>query len=70
MQDIRKHFLFFPFEFDPLQYLDSKEFGSEKCDIFIVTSSSSVIWPSGQSIRLSHGLSRIVVESKVEVSEI
>jgi len=56
MLDIRKHLLFFPFEFNLLQYLDGEEFRLEECDTFIVASSSSMIWPSEQSVGLPHGI--------------
>jgi len=64
------YLLFNSSEFDPLQCPDSEEFWLEKYDIFIVASSSPVVWPSRQGIRLFHRLSGVVAESKVKASKV
>ena len=43
---------------------------SEEHDVFVIASSSSMVGPSEQGIRLSYRLSRVMVESEVKMSKV
>jgi len=65
-----KHLLFNPSEFNFFKCSDGKEFQLEEYDVFVIASSSSMVGPSEQGIRLSHRLSRVMVESEVKMSKV